>query len=83
MISNEPANSGQKFWRIVGMLVIALGLMIAIYFRDFYTISVHNTHDDNGASDNGLLQTRQNRILGGVELSILGAVIRFYRKESR
>ncbi len=83
MISNEPTNSGHRFCRILGIFMIALGLMIAIYFRAFYSISVPGFHSRSRIQDIGLLQAmRQDRISGGVELSIIGALILFSSKQS-
>ncbi len=83
MISNESTSSGHAFWRVFGVFVIAVGLMIAIYFRDFYQNPVYGIHDTSSIQDTGVLHTRQNRMFGGLELCVLGAVIRFYGKESR
>jgi uncharacterized protein YjeT (DUF2065 family) len=83
MISNESTSSEHRFWRILGIFAIALGLMIAIYFRAFYKISVPGIHEGSRTQDIGLLQkSRQNRMFGGVELSILGAVILFSGRQS-
>jgi hypothetical protein len=83
MISNERNGSGRKFYQMLGILLIGLGFIIAIYFRAFYEISVPGIHASGRIQDIGLLQRDcQNRICGGIELSLIGGVILLSGKKS-
>ena len=83
MISNEPTGAGFKLYRMLGIFLIALGLVIAVCFRAPYETSVPGIQAGSRIQDIGLLpKSRHDRICGGIELSLIGAVILLSSKKS-
>jgi uncharacterized membrane protein len=83
MISNEPTGAERKLYRMLGILLIALGLVIAVCFRASYDTSVPGIHASSGIQGIGLLpKNRQDRIYGGIELCLIGGVILLSSKKS-
>ena len=82
MIPSESHDSRRELVRLLGLIVIIIGLLIAGYFTVFYETSVPGSADNSRIQNIGLLQNRQSGISGGLEFGILGALLMLYGKET-
>jgi hypothetical protein len=91
----NDGNNARSTARTIGLIFIFAGLITAAFFTLIYdtSIAVPRTTADsvgnqqisemmpNRVNNLGKLQERQNGILGGIGISILGSIIMLYGKE--
>jgi hypothetical protein len=92
----NPVSERRKNIQIIGLALIVLGLIMAGCFTMFYDTSVPVPKESlettktlaspisipDRVNNFGKIQDRQTGILGGIGISILGALVLLYGKES-
>lgn len=83
VIHDQPGDESEtrSNIRYCGASLIFLGLLIAAFFVIGYDTSVAGTDGTTRINNMGLMQNRQSGISGGLQLSILGALLMIYSKE--